>query len=355
MPLDTNSANTLLARAAGSPDVYPQQLDLARSCTLLVAIDRALYRSASFLDDRVLTPGVSGSWVSTALLEQATQRLAAPRPLHLILHTGHVGSTLLSRLLEELGGSLVLREPLPLRTLAEAQDRLIVHKPCGSATDLVTLVDLFLRLWSRGYADTRQCIVKSTSSASRLASLLLERRPEMQAVYLCLLPEPYLATLLAGDNSLLDLRGHAEERAQRIRSLGAELTAPLQEMSPGMLAALGWLAESYTRHAVVSGFPSRILSLDFEELLADMPSTLGRVADHLNINADQRQIEVVASGGTMQRYSKAPEHAYSPALRTDILRDSRQRNAAEIRTGLQWLETMTRTHPQLAAAHGSAQ
>ena len=97
------------------------------------------------------------------------------------------------------------------------------------------------------------------------------------------------------------------------------------------------------------------LGLDFEELLADMPSTLGRVADHLNINADQRQIEVVASGGTMQRYSKAPEHAYSPALRTDILRDSRQRNAAEIRTGLQWLETMTRTHPQLAAAHGSAQ
>ena len=44
------------------------------------------------------------------------------RAVHFIFHTGHVGSTLVSRLLDETGDVLSLREPLPLRTLADAMD-----------------------------------------------------------------------------------------------------------------------------------------------------------------------------------------------------------------------------------------
>ena len=44
-------------------------------------------------------------------------------PIHFIFHSGHVGSTLLSRLLEEVPSQLGLREPLPLRSLAELHDR----------------------------------------------------------------------------------------------------------------------------------------------------------------------------------------------------------------------------------------
>jgi hypothetical protein len=62
-----------------------------------------------------------------------------------------------------------LREPLPLRTLADAHDAL------GSAESLLaepqfdSLLDMFLRLWGRGYASTRAVVVKATSSAGRLA------------------------------------------------------------------------------------------------------------------------------------------------------------------------------------------
>ncbi len=79
------------------------------------------YRAASFLDDRMLTAQSKGAWVPLEQVMEKAQRIEA-RPLHFIFHTGHVGSTLLSRLLGETGGVLSLREPLPLRSLADAFD-----------------------------------------------------------------------------------------------------------------------------------------------------------------------------------------------------------------------------------------
>ena len=93
-----------------------------RSCILQIELDEAGYHAASFLDDRILGPGTKGAWLPIERVA-ATARLGHDaRPLHYILHTGHVGSTLLSRLLDTTGSVLSLREPLPLRTLADAGD-----------------------------------------------------------------------------------------------------------------------------------------------------------------------------------------------------------------------------------------
>ncbi len=117
-----STAQALLSKLAVSPDAYPQKLDLVRERILLVGFDEAGYRAASFLDDRILGPATTGAWLSTGLVAAQAERVREPRPLHYILHTGHVGSTLLSRLLDTTGDVLSLREPLPLRTLAEAAD-----------------------------------------------------------------------------------------------------------------------------------------------------------------------------------------------------------------------------------------
>ena len=49
-------ADDLLARLPGSPDIYPQKIDLVLESILLVRFDEAAYRAASFLDDRILRP-----------------------------------------------------------------------------------------------------------------------------------------------------------------------------------------------------------------------------------------------------------------------------------------------------------
>ena len=139
-----------------------------------------------------------------------------PRPLHFIFHTGHVGSTLVSRLLDETGQVLSLREPLPLRTLAEAHDVLHAPESLLGPQQFDGLLDTLLRLWRRGYAATRAVVIKATSSAARLAPVLLERSAASRAIYLNLRAEPALATLLAGANSLIDLRGHGAERLKRL-------------------------------------------------------------------------------------------------------------------------------------------
>ena len=126
-----------ILRELSSPAMYPQNLDPARGRVLTIHMREADYRAASFLDDRVLTRESEGAWVPYPRLAEAVARMEGDaRPLHFIFHIGHAGSTLLSRLLDELGGVLPLREPLPLRTLAEAPD----------AERLKT----FARLWRRG-------------------------------------------------------------------------------------------------------------------------------------------------------------------------------------------------------------
>ena len=124
MSLETPDAiaGDLLARLPGSPDIYPQKLDLVRDAVLLVRFSRAQYLAASFLDDRILGPNLAGACVPAGTVVDAASRLASSRPVHFIFHTGHVGSTLVSRLLDETGTMLSLREPLPLRSLAEAHD-----------------------------------------------------------------------------------------------------------------------------------------------------------------------------------------------------------------------------------------
>ncbi|MGH8204833.1 MAG: hypothetical protein ACREST_09505, partial [Steroidobacteraceae bacterium] len=205
-PQPKPKAAELLALLPASPDAYPQNLDLVRELVLAVRMDEAAYRGASFLDDRILSPGMQGAWLPAASVSAAAGRVAHPRPLHFIFHTGHVGSTLLSRLLDETGVVLPLREPLPLRVLADAHDVLASPESLLAAPQFEALMEMLLRLWSRGYERTRAVAVKATSAASRIAVPLLGARPKSRAVYLNLRAEPYLATLLAGANSPVDLR-----------------------------------------------------------------------------------------------------------------------------------------------------
>jgi hypothetical protein len=212
------------------------------------------------------------------------------------------------------------------------------------------LVALCMWLWSRGYADTQCCLVKATSSACRVAPLLLARQPALRAVYLNLRAEPYLATLLAGENSLGDLRGHGAERWRRLQVAGARLPVPPEAMSHGELAALGWLAESLTRHRLATAHGARTLLLDFDAMLADVPGTLSAVTGHFGIDCTAGQLESVAASRTLRQYSKAPEYEYGPALRAQVLAQSRQQHAGEIRAGLRWIESVAASQPLLAAA-----
>jgi hypothetical protein len=338
----------LLTGLVAAPDVYLQKVDLARDAALLVQLSEAAYREASFLDDRILTPGLKGGWTSLQSVVAAAQGIVHGRPLHFIFHTGHVGSTLLSRLLDESGCVLSLREPLPLRILADARDALALTESLLSPVEFADLQRALLQLWSRGYSSTHSVVLKATSSAGRIATSLLENLSGARAVYLNLRAEAYLATLLAGKSSHVDLRGHGPVRIRQLQARIEAPLSPLHALSPGELAAMSWLAETWNQRDVLDRVGSRVLALDFDELLGDVAGSVGRVAEHFELPLESGWLTGIARSPVLTRYSKSPDFAYTPQLRHELLRESRRTHATQIAAGLRWLDKLAGLQPAIA-------
>jgi hypothetical protein len=347
-------ARELAALLSISPDAYPQNVDLVRGLVLVVRLEERVYRSASFLDDRILAQGIQGAWLPGPVVTEAARRVESARPIHFIFHTGHVGSTLVSRLLDETSAVLPIREPLPLRVIADAHDALGTPESLLAEPQFESLLDMALRLWSRGYDATRAVVVKATSSTGRIAPRVLRARQDARAVYLNLRAEPYLATLLGGANSAADLRGHGQERVRRLLARGVVPLAPLHSLSPGELAALGWLVESLSRRDAVESGAGRVLPLDFDAFMSDVAGGMERVLRHFELPADRDFLASVAGSAVLGRYSKSPEVPFDSSERMARLAASRRENRDEIARGMAWLERMARADAAMAAVHAGA-
>jgi hypothetical protein len=334
----------------GDPSIYPQNLNLAREAVLFLRVSRPVLERASFLDDRILTPQTEGRWVRFAELAPWMNGAAPARPLHFIFHAGHVGSTLVSRLLDEAGAVLSLREPLTLRVLAEAADDADAPYALASTVEFETLLRWFTALWARGYADTKAVVLKATSSAQRLAPSLLRHAPNARALVMNLKAEPYLATLLSGENSYIDLRGQGPERYRRLARLAEPPPTPLHAMSLGEIAALTWLVETLTQRDAQRVHGERVMAIDFGAFLNDPAAAMRSVCAHFSISASEGFFTNVPNSQVLQHYSKAPDRAYSPAFRAQLLAQSRDLNAAEIRKGMDWLDAFARRSPAASAA-----
>jgi len=339
------SAAALNLELAGSAAVYPQKIE--DESALLIRMSEADYRRASFLDDRILTHRTEGHWFPYADIRSRAAGAVAAGPAHFIFHSGHVGSTLLSRLLDEAPEVLNLREPLPLRSLAELHDR------ASASEDAVQFQDqlqTFLRLWRRGFVGTRRIVVKATSATGRIAPLVLEASPESQAVYLNVRLETYLATLLAGANALSDLEGFAPERARRLtRFLGPDQAARVPPSS-GELAASAWLTERLTQQRAKQALGGRLLEIDFDALLAAPEPALAEIARHFGIVNAGDFARAAARSSLWTRYSKVPEqYEYSPSMRAELLRGAMREHAEELRAGLSLIEHLAARHAEVNA------
>jgi hypothetical protein len=266
---------------------------------------------------------MAAAWFDYIPVAVSAQRIV-PKPLHMIFHTGHVGSTLLSRLLDEVPGVLGLREPHPLQTLADMAD----ETPGGDG--YLARLKTFLRLWSRGFEATRTVLLKATSIAGRIAPDILQSAPDVKAVYLSLPPESYIAANLAALSGPADLKTFEKLRHDRLSTILGRM-AP-DGCSAGELAAIAWMVERHSLEQARAAGGLRLLDLDFETLLGDLEGNLSQVLRHLDLPpvADR-----LAKSPVLTRYSKAPEQlSFSPEARAERMKQVRARCAAEIEKGL---------------------
>jgi hypothetical protein len=332
------------ALAAG-PGLYPQSLDPVQGQAWLVQLSRQQYQAASFLDARLLNPEMTGQWAPLGELAADSARL--PERLGFIFHVGHVGSTLLSRMLDALPGVHGLREPTPLQDLSQMFGQLDRPESLWSREQFETHLGAFLRLWSRTHAPGQLSVVKATSWTSDLAQSLLARPSAPPAILMTVQPEVYLAGVLASPGGLADIHGSAAMALLRLhRRLGAQPWT-LHNMSPGERTAMVWACDMMALQAAARVAPDQAMWLDFQQFLDAPAAGLGRVAKHLGLTADEAQVAAVAGGPLMNRYSKQPEHPFSATARQTVLNEARRRHATEISRGLEWLEGARARFPDI--------
>jgi hypothetical protein len=310
-----------------------QALDPTAGLVRLVAMDREAYREVSFLDDRMLQTPIDAQIVPWPQIEEVTAG-ELRQDARWIFHIGHVGSTLLSRLLGELDGVLAIREPRLLRDLSlsppEVRERYIAPVP---------------RLMSRTFATDEIACVKATSFASEIAPELVP--PGERALFMYATPHNYIASILAGENSVQELRLLAGGRAQRMNARGIYLPA----QNDAELAAAAWACEMGALETAAGAMADRQIAwADFDRMLRDMESELGRVAAFFGFTADADRLSSIATGPLMSRYSKAPEHAYSASLRQELIAETSEQFAREIERALAMLRSAAEKSPLLARA-----
>ena len=311
-----------------------QALDPNTGMARLVAMNRDSYRAASFLDDRLMQQQVDAQivpWPDVQAAIASNFRADA----RWIFHIGHVGSTLVSRLLGELDGVLGVREPRLLRDLALS--------PADVRRPYIRSVP---KLMSRTFGKGEVACVKATSFASEIATELVPSGE--RALFMYARPGNYVASILAGENSAKELHMLAEQRGRRLAARGIHFPVARNDAER---AAAAWACEMTALEAAAIAMTGRRIEwADFDSMLDNMEADLSRAATFFSFSADQRRLRDIAGGPLMQRYSKALEYEYSPRLRAELIAEASRRHEDDIAGALAMLAAAAEKSELLASA-----
>ncbi|WP_417621717.1 hypothetical protein [Parasphingorhabdus sp.] len=336
---------------AQDPTLFPHLADLQKDQVLLSTMSETAYQQASFLDQRLFAPDLQRQIVSWAEIASISLPVR-PKPQY-IFHVGHVGSTLMSRLLGELDGVFALREPAILRQIAELR----INQPDTinwSSDEQAKRLGQVESWLSRVFHAHQQVMIKASSFVSPLATPLLANKGT--ALFLFASLERYLQTILAGDASKQEAAALADLRLLRLERHCGDAVDQKDNLSLAQTAALGWLCEMVTLYDAEAGCPdARIVWMDFDDFLRQPAEQLRIAANHFERELSPEMSQALISGPIMSSYSKAPEYDYSASLREELLAEAAQIHAADIRQTLLWVDQLAARFPIVAAAMATAE
>jgi hypothetical protein len=354
-----------------SPAWFPLEVIASPASMRLLHLDETGYRKASFLDQRLLAGPHRQATCSLETLWAAAAKLR-PRA-HYIFHTGHVGSTLISRLIGAHGRLFSVREPALLRTFVGAGPAVSAGPAAGAspapgaspaasasatagaspAPHRLEQLQRVLSLFSRTWRSEQRAVIKATSTVSELAESILGGDDHPAAIFMFAQPLAYLRGILGGPNSRVEAKAMAPARLQRLLNRLEPGNWQFDPRSEGELIAMNWLCEMVTLHQAARRFPRQVLWVDFDAFLAAPAAGLQVIFQTLGETVPALEIEKLVTGPLMRQYSKAPEHAYDAALRQEVLRAADWEHSQAIKQGMEWLGKVTSHYPLAANIRAS--
>lgn len=312
-----------------------QAYDHSQQLVRFVGMTPEDYQAAAFLDDRMFDRQRDVRVLPWPGVAEAMEGWSG-EPARWIFHIGHVGSTMVARMLGEVGGVLSVREPRILRDLT-----VLPPDQAGAMAPTVSA------LCSRAGGPGEVAVVKATSFVSEIAPLL--SAPGGRVIFMHVGAASYIETILAGENSVKELHAlhdyRSKRMAQRVPALADAATTDAH------LAAAAWACEMTSLEAAVDAMPDRrILWLDFDRFLGSASARLIETASHCGINLSPADADAITSGPLMKRYSKALEFEYGPNLRRELQEESRRMHGPAIQSALIMLANAANQSPQLQRA-----
>ena len=170
---------------SSGPSWYPlRAVNLGVS---LIRLSERDYAAASFLDERLLERHPSTAALAIESLTGAAAKL--PARAYYLFHLGHVGSTLISRLIGAHPALFCLREPALLRAQTRSPP-----SPGGSQLALRPLLALLARTWR----PDQLAVIKATSFVNEIAARILAESDAPRALLIFASPLAYLRGILGG-------------------------------------------------------------------------------------------------------------------------------------------------------------
>ncbi len=340
----TNSWQNQFTQGAG---LLPHLVDLPKDQVLLSQLTQEDYRKASFLDQRIITPQLRRQLVPWSELSRIT--LPATATPQYIFHIGHVGSTLVSRLLGEIDTVLALREPQLLRNLCEISQIRDEPESPWSPDLYKQRFSEAIRWLSRSFDDNQRVMIKASSFVSEIAPQLLAESTDALILYAPL--DRYIPTILAGEASVQETHMMAGARLKRLARHLDKAPAQLWELSLAQRVAMSWMCELVSLFiAKKTNNSANLLWMDFESFLRNPEERLTAVATHFGHDLSTEKANELVTGPIMSSYSKAPEHDYSPDLRQELLAEANQNHADDIRAAIIWVDKIAAEFPLVAEA-----
>ncbi|MBZ6379876.1 MULTISPECIES: hypothetical protein [Pacificimonas] len=337
-----------MSTALQSAQLLPYEVGYRPHVIQFLTLSERDYLDQPFLDQRLLHGGQRQSYV-IPLENLPAESFALAKDPAVIFHLGHVGSTLVSRLLAEADAVLPIREPQSLRTLATtALDRAAPHSLISEDGHRQT-IRAAVRLLGRPLGQRTQPIVKATSFTSLMATEIA-RETAAPIAGLVTKAATYLATIFGGDASRSETVNLSPLRRRALACHLPDERFALSDLSDGELVAMSWLSGMLDLAGLKEAEGKRVLLLDFSAFLEAPAQGLSRLSDHLGLSFPQEAQRAALAGPIMSRYSKAQDHEYSPALRNQVLEQARAAHGDEIGRGLKWLEQLGGRHEAVRRA-----
>ncbi|WP_150124949.1 hypothetical protein [Tsuneonella mangrovi] len=244
-----------------------------------------------------------------------------------IFHVAQCGSTLLARALDQIGRSLVLREPAALRRIGVR-----AGQPGGLGDDDKALLRAIAFMLSKRWDRETPVIVKANVPVNLIADELMRMRPDAPAITLHFPLINYVAAILRTP-------GHVDwtdRVSQELRLAGNPICEGNNPQCAAEFAAALWFVQIKAFEQVLS-YPNTA-SLEASRLFDDPVPVLVAAAKLFGVELSESEAVSLVSGELFHSYSKNPALDYDPEVRIAREAEAIDRLAPEIARARAWVE-----------------